>query len=78
MVLDKHTVSVVDEATTTLVATTTPAGATVTWASADTSIATVANGLVTGKDVGKTNITASITIHGYTYSDTCEVTVTES
>lgn len=76
--LDKHTVSVVDEATTTLVATTTPAGQTVTWSSADTTIATVASGVVTGKDVGSTTITASMTYNGKTYTDSCVVTVTES
>ena len=78
VVLDKHTVSVVDEATTTLVATTTPAGQTVTWSSADTTIATVAAGVVTGKDVGSTTITASMTYNGKTYTDSCVVTVTAS
>ena len=76
--LDKHTVSVVDEATTTLVATTHPSGQTVTWTSADSTIASVASGVVTGESVGKTTITASMTYNGTTYTDTCEVTVTAS
>lgn len=76
VVLDKHTVSVADGNTTTLVATPTPASATVTWSSDNSTIATVAAGVVTGESVGKTNIKASITVSGYTYTDSCEVTVT--
>ena len=54
------TVADVDEGKTlTLTATTTPTGQTVTWSSADTSIATVSNGgTVTGVAVGSTTITA--------------------
>ena len=74
--LDKHTVSIADEATTTLVATPTPASATVTWSSDNSAIASVAAGVVTGESAGTTNIKASITVSGYTYTDTCKVTVT--
>lgn len=74
--LDKHTVTVVDEDTVTLKATVYPAGSTVTWASSDTSVATVANGVVTAKDAGNAIITASITVEGVTYNDTCTVIVT--
>lgn len=77
IVLDKHSVTVADEDTITLSATTVPSNATVTWASASTSIATVSAGVVTGKDVGNTVITASITVDGVTYTDTCTVVVTE-
>lgn len=52
-----------------------PADATVTWASSAEAKATVSAGLVTGAAAGKTNITASITEGGTTYSDTCAVTV---
>ena len=74
--LDKSTASVAVNATTTLTATTVPAGATVTWTSSDTDKATVAGGIVTGKATGSATITASITVGSSTYSDTCTVTVT--
>lgn len=45
--------------TSTLTATTYPVGATVTWSSSDETVATVANGVVTGVKVGKTIITAT-------------------
>lgn len=57
---------------TTITATTVPSGQSVTWASADTSVVTVADGALTGVAAGKANVTA-------TYSNataTCEVTVT--
>ena len=59
--------------TTTLTATLSPSGATGTigWASNDESVATVANGVVTGVSAGTATITA--TCDGF--SDTCEVTV---
>lgn len=44
--------------TLTITATTVPVGATVTWTSSDTSIATVANGVVTGVKAGDVTITA--------------------
>ena len=58
---------------TTLVATTVPAGQSVTWASADTTVATVSNGAITGVAAGDVVITA--TYGGATAS--CTVTVTE-
>lgn len=73
--LDKSTATVAVNATTTLVATTVPAGATVTWTSSDTDKATVADGVVTGKAAGSATITASITVGGTAYTDTCTVTV---
>jgi phi13 family phage major tail protein len=74
--LDKSTLSVAVNATASLVATTVPAGAAVTWTSSDTDKATVAGGVVTGKATGSVTITASITVGSQTYSDTCTVTVT--
>ena len=47
------------EGTSTLTATTYPVGATVTWKSSDETIATVANGVVTGVKAGKCNIIAT-------------------
>lgn len=66
----------VDEGgTVTLTAATIPAGATVTWASEDTDVATVVGGVVTGVAAGNTIITASITQSGVTYNDTCTIVV---
>lgn len=75
--LDSHILRITGvNSTATLTAATTPAGATVTWSSASTSIATVSGGVVTAKGAGNTIITASITQDGVTYNDTCTVIVT--
>lgn len=76
--LNRHNVTIVKDDTFTLVATTVPAGATVTWASSDSTKASVANGVVTGEAAGSAIITASITDSGVTYSDTCTIVVTAS
>lgn len=74
--LDKSTATLTEVgATVDLTATTVPADATVTWASDDTSVATVSDGTVTAVAAGSANISATITVDGETYSDTCEVTV---
>lgn len=69
--LDKATASLEVGATTQLNTTVKPSGATVTWASADTSVATVRNGLVTAVGAGTTNITAT----NGSVTATCAVTV---
>ncbi|MCK9561446.1 MAG: CIA30 family protein [Bacteroidales bacterium] len=71
------TVSLVDKASTTLSATVLPSGAEqgVSWSSANTNIATVANGIVTATGVGSTTITVTSTSDN-TKSDICVVTVT--
>ena len=74
--LDQNEVTVEASDTVTLKASTYPAGETVTWTSSNTSAATVSSGVVTGVAAGKTTITASITVGGNTYTDTCAVTVT--
>lgn len=74
--LNNNFVTVADEDTVTLTAKTVPAGQTVTWSSASTTIATVDDGVVTGKQAGNTIITATITKDGVSYSDTCTVVVT--
>lgn len=76
IVLDKETDTVEENATTTITATTTPAGQTVTWTSSDDEVATVAGGVVTGVAAGTATITASITVDGQSASATCAVTVT--
>lgn len=49
----------------------------VTWSSSNESVATVSNdGTVTGVAAGTTTITASIVVSGFTYSASCNVTVT--
>jgi uncharacterized protein YjdB len=73
--LDKKTATVAVEGTTTLTADKYPTSATVTWASSDSTVATVSSGTVTGVKAGTTTITASITADGKTYTDTCTVTV---
>ena len=73
--LDEDTLTVGAGNTDTLAATTVPAGETVTWTSSDTAVATVSNGTVTGVSAGTATITASITVNGTTYTDTCAVTV---
>ena len=69
--------SIVVEGTTTLTATTVPANAVVTWTSSDDEVATVSDGVVTGVTAGTATITASITVDGTDYSDSCAITVTE-
>lgn len=78
ILLNTHSATVADGSTVTLTANTVPADATVTWSSANSSIATVSNGVVTGEAEGNTIITASITQDGVTYNDTCTVIVTEA
>nr|MBQ4454271.1 Ig-like domain-containing protein [Clostridia bacterium] len=77
--LSKNYISIVKNTTYDLTANVIPAGTTVTWASADTTKASVSGGTVTaGSSAGNTIITASITQGGVTYNDTCTVVVTNS
>ena len=53
-----------------------PSNAAVTWTSGTTAKATVSNtGDVTGVAAGESVVTATITVDGQTYTDTCNVTV---
>ena len=74
--LNRSNITVEEEATETLNATTSPVGQTVTWTTSDDQVATVENGVVTGVGAGTATITASMTYDGTTYTDTCNVTVT--
>jgi uncharacterized protein YjdB len=75
--LDKETLSLVAAGETgSLTATTVPDDAEVDWTSSDETVATVANGVVTPLAAGTTTITATITVDGQDYTDTCAVTVT--
>lgn len=64
--------------TSTITATTTPSGQTVTWTSSNTGVATVSGGTITAKTAGTATITAKFTYNGITYSKTCSVTVTSA
>lgn len=71
--LDKTTATVAEDATTTITATGTPSGGTVTWASSNEAVATVSSaGVVTGVAAG----TATITACYMGAKATCAVTVT--
>lgn len=74
--LDQATLSVAVGETATLVATNQPKGAAgvVAWSTSDATIATVANGVVTGVKKGTANIVATVG----TFTATCAVTVTNS
>lgn len=73
---DKSTASVAVGSTVTITATTSPNGQTVTWASSDEDVATVAAGVVTGVAAGTATITGTITVDGVTQSASAVVTVT--
>jgi uncharacterized protein YjdB len=75
--LNKTSLSLLVNGTETLYAAVVPANAenrSVSWASSDTAIATVDNGVVTGVSAGTATITATTTDGGHTA--TCTVTVT--
>ena len=76
VLLSLHSVELAEDETATLTATTTPAGETVTWSSGSNAVATVSDGVITAEGEGNTIITASITVDGVTYTDTCTVVVT--
>lgn len=77
MTLSSAEGTVVVSETLALTATTIPADAQVTWTSSDNTIASVSDGTVTGESAGSATITATITVDGVNYTDTCEITVTE-
>ena len=74
--LNKGNISIVDGDTYTLVADVYPSGTSVTWASTDTDVATVSNGVVTAESEGVCVITAKITTSGESFIASCNVTVT--
>ena len=73
--LDKHTVSITSTGSYTFTPTVVPADSTITWNSSSTSVATVEDGVVSAEGAGNCIITASITVSGVTYNDTCTVIV---
>ena len=77
VLLDKHSITIDENDTATLVAATVPADAVVTWSSSDNSIVSVADGVILGESAGHAIVTAAITVDGVDYTDTCTVVVTE-
>ena len=76
--LSSSAVSVEGTGSTSVTATVVPSGSDVTWASANTAVATVSNtGVITGVSVGATTISATIKVDGTDYSGYCVVSVTE-
>ena len=73
--LNTHFTNVEVGKTITLTADVVPEGTSVTWSSADDTIATVAGGVVTGVAEGDVIITAEIAVDGVEYTDTCTVVV---
>lgn len=55
-----------------------PSGASVSWSSSNSNVATVSGGRITAVSSGSTTITAQFTTAGRTYTDTCQVTVSSS
>jgi hypothetical protein len=76
VLINTHAVTLAEGDDITLTAQTNPAGETVTWSSSDTSIATVSGGVVSAVAEGNAIITATITVDGVDYTDTCTVIVT--
>lgn len=77
VLINTHAATVEAGETVTLTAETIPASASVTWSSSSDTYATVTSGgVVSGESAGQAIITASITVEGVTYTDTCTVVVT--
>lgn len=75
ILLDKHKLTMTAGDKVTLHAETTPSGQTVSWGTGSSSVATVTSGEVTAAGAGNTIVTATITVDGVSYSDTCTVVV---
>lgn len=77
VLLDKHSATVEEGDTVKLTATTIPASQSVTFTSSNGTVATVTSGgVVSGEAAGNAIITATITVDGVNYTDTCTVIVT--
>ena len=63
---------------TTVAATVTPSSASVKWTSANEKVATISNGKITGKGIGTTVVSGTVTANGYTVSADVTVRVTGS
>jgi internalin A len=75
--LSKSSTTIAAGSSETITATTTPNAFVVTWASSDSTVASVdQSGKITGVAAGTATITATITVDGSTYTATCDVTIT--
>lgn len=77
IVLDRHSMTIAVDEEVQLNAQVVPAGQTITWTSSASGKASVTAGTVKGLTEGTTIITASITVDGVSYTDTCTVIVEE-
>lgn len=76
ILLDKHKiVMTVGDDDIALHASVYPAGTSVSWSTGNSSVATATGGVVHAAGEGNTVVTASITVDGVTYNDTCTVVV---
>lgn len=76
VLLNTHSANVDEGDTIALTATTVPTGETVSFVSSNDSVATVTSaGIVEGVSAGNAIITATITIDGVDYTDTCTIIV---
>lgn len=73
--MNRHSATIAIGDTLPITVVVSPASAEVTWSSSSESVATVEDGVVTGVGAGNAIITASITVEGVTYTDTCTVVV---
>lgn len=74
--LSQNSLTVSDNGSEHISATTVPSGQSVSWSSSDESIATVSNGTVYGVSAGGAGITAELEYNGRTYHAYCAVNVT--
>lgn len=76
VLINKHSVTLEVGDTETLTATKIPANASVTWTSSNSTKASVTSGgVVSAEEAGNAIITATITVDGVAYTDTCTVVV---
>lgn len=76
VILEKSTTTIEEDAIETLAYTKNPNDATLTWGTSNSSVATVANGVVTAVAEGTAVISVIATKDGVSATDTCTVTVT--
>lgn len=76
VLINKHSVTLEVGDTETLTVTKIPANASVTWTSSNSTKASVTSGgVVSAEEAGSAIITATITVDGVAYTDTCTVVV---
>lgn len=77
VLLNKHALSLIEDGTFTFTVDKYPANAVVSFTSSDSTKASVTSGgVVTAEAVGNAIITATITVDGVSYTDTCTVVIT--